>query len=78
MKIAWAILLISAGTDFIITAATAVTAAMVESASGQLPGYPTLLLGVLGGLVAAARTVQQALKATPDTTAALKGEQGGT
>lgn len=74
MKLAWIVLLISAFTDFIITVATGLTAAMVESASGQLPTYPTLLLAVLGGLVAAARTIQQALKATPTISAALKGE----
>lgn len=78
MKIAWLTLIISAVTDFIITSATALTTAMVSSGSAELPGKAVLLLAGLGGLVSAARTIQQALKATPENTAALKGTGDGT
>ncbi len=77
MKSAWTILLISALTDFIITAATAITSAMVASESATMPGTPIILLAVLGGVVSAARTIQQALKATPEMTATLKGTGDG-
>lgn len=74
MKVAWVILLISAGTDFIITVATALTSAMVAMGTAEFPSKPVLLLAGLGGLVAMSRTIQQALKATPETSAALKGD----
>lgn len=74
MKIAWLVLIISAFTDFIITAATAVTSAMVGAGNAELPGKAVIILALLGGLVSASRTVQQALKQTPETTKALKGE----
>ena len=73
MKIAWLILLISAFTDFVITAGTALTTAMVAQGTAQMPSAAILLLAVIGGLVSGARTVQQALKATPEQTAALRG-----
>lgn len=73
MKTAWAILLISALTDFIITGATAITSAMVATGSAEIPSKAVVILAVLGGLVAAARTIQQALKATAETSAALRG-----
>jgi len=77
MKIAWLVLIISALTDFIITAATAVTSAMVGSGSTDFPNKAVLLLAVLGGLVSGARTIQQALKTTPEQTEALKGTGDG-
>lgn len=77
MKIAWLTLIISAVTDFIITAATALTTAMVSTGTAELPGKAVLLLALLGGVVSGARTVQQALKATPENTAALKGTGDG-
>lgn len=77
MKIAWTVLCISAITDFLITAATAITSAMVAMGDAQLPGQAVLVLAFLGGLVSAARTIQGALKTTPETTAALKGTGDG-
>jgi hypothetical protein len=73
VKIAWLILSISAFTDFVITAATALTTAMVATGSAQLPNSAIVILAVLGGLVSGARTIQQALKATPEQSAALRG-----
>lgn len=59
----WTILLVSAGTDFVITVGTALTAAMVaQGGEAQLPGWPVVLLSVIGGIVAFSRTVQQYLK----------------
>ena len=74
MKVAWLILIISAATDFIITASTALTSAMVAMGTAEMPSRAVLLLAFLGGLVSASRTIQQALKATPETAAALKGQ----
>lgn len=73
MKIAWLVLSISAFTDFVITAATAVTSAMIATGSAQWPNKAVVLLAVLGGVVSAARTIQQALKATTEQSAALRG-----
>lgn len=73
MKIAWVILLISAFTDFIIVAVPTVISAMVSTGTVSMPSKATVLLACLFGLVALARTVQGALKATPETSAALKG-----
>ena len=72
MKIAWAILLITALTDFLITGGTAIMTVMSETKNG-LPGMSAWIAAGIGGLIVAARTVQQALKATPATTADLKG-----
>jgi len=77
MKNAWFVLIISALTDFVITGATAVTSAMVSTGSANFPSNAVIMLAVLGGLVSAARTIQQALKATPETTMALKGTGDG-
>lgn len=73
MKVAWLVLIISAFTDFIITAGTALTTAMVAAGSAQLPTPAIILLAIIGGLVSGARTIQQALKATPEQSAALRG-----
>lgn len=78
MKTAWFVLLISAFTDFIITAATSLTAAMVASGSAELPNRAVIVLSILGGLIAAGRTIQQALKSTPETVTALRGGQATT
>ena len=64
----WLILLVSAMTDFIINAGTALTAAMVVQGNAMLPTWPVLLLAGIGGLVSASRTVQQALKASEAAT----------
>lgn len=73
MKQAWIVLLVSAFTDFIINAGTALTSAMVATGNAAMPSKAVVILALIGGLVAFSRTVQQALKATPETTAALKG-----
>src|SRR5262245_48447314 len=62
MKIAWTVLLITAFTDFIIASGTGLTTAMVESRTVGLPSANAIILSIVGGLVVAARTVQQALK----------------
>jgi hypothetical protein len=69
MKIAWTILIISAFTDFIITGGTALGTAMVATKDASMPSAPAMLLAGIGGIVAAARTIQQALKAaqSPET-----------
>lgn len=69
MKSAWFTLLISALTDFMITAGTAFLVLPPDVNLGKRQ-----VLGILiGGGVAFARTIQQKLNATPDTVAALKG-----
>ena len=73
MKTEWAILLISAITDFIISTGTALSAAMVATGEARLPNDAVLVLALVGGLVAAARTIQQTLKATPESIEKLKG-----
>lgn len=75
MKIAWVVLLISALTDFIINAGTALGSAMVATGSAAFPSQAVVLLAFLGGLVAASRTIQQALRSTPETASVLKGDQ---
>jgi hypothetical protein len=62
MKVAWIIVLISAATDAVISAGTALVAAMMSSGSATLPSRAIWLLIATGGLVAFSRTVQQALK----------------
>lgn len=74
MKTAWAILLISALTDFIISAGTAITAAMVATGSAQMPDTPVIVLSVIGGVVAFARTIQQALKSSAELKAEVTGQ----
>jgi hypothetical protein len=72
MKSAWTILLISAFTDFIITFAVGLQVGNAASATAY-PSGPTLLYSAIGGVVVAARTIQQALKATSADAAALRG-----
>ena len=73
MKYFWSILCISAGTDLVINAGTAYIAAMTEAGTGQLPGWGTVIVALIGGLVAGARTLQQGLK-TLAAWAAKRGE----
>lgn len=73
MKIEWTILLISALTDFILAFAGGMTAGNAASAT-TYPTGPTLFYSTLFALGVGMRTIQQALKATPATSAALKGE----
>ena len=74
MKSEWAVLIISAFTDFVISAGTSLTAAMVATGEAHIPNEAVLMLSMLGGMVAAARTIQPALKAAPNSAAKLKGE----
>lgn len=74
MKTAWVILIVSALTDFTITVSASLTASMLATRVAELPNQSAMLLALLGGLVSASRTIQQALKATPETSAALKGD----
>jgi hypothetical protein len=62
MKTAWAILLISAITDMLISSGTAISAAMVATGSTVMPTTPVIVLSLIGGIVAFARTIQQGLK----------------
>lgn len=71
MKAAWFILIVSALTDFFITAGTAWNA--VVSAHVVIT-RDTVITVLVGGLISFSRTIQQALKATPEHTAALKGD----
>lgn len=68
------VLVISAFTDFIINAGTALGTAMVAQGNAAIPSTAVIILACIGGLVAAARTVQQALKTTPETIAGLRGD----
>lgn len=74
MTYAWIILLISALTDFGINAIPVIMAAMMATGSAAVPSKAILILGALTGSLAALRTIQQALKSTPETSAALKGD----
>ncbi len=58
----WVVILISAGTDFIIASFGALTAAMLAKGDAMMPTYPVLLVSFGTGAVAAARTIQQALR----------------
>lgn len=74
MKSEWVILLVSAFTDAIISGGTSLASAMVATGSIQVPSAAVMILSAIGAAVAAARTIQQALKATPAATAALRGD----
>ena len=71
LRVAWTVLLISAMTDFFITSGTAW---VTFASTGQSPTKMAIATMIVGGLIAAARTIQQALKSTPETAAALKGD----
>jgi len=71
MKTAWTILAVSAFTDFIISFGTALSAAMLAADKAQIPDWPALIIALIGGAVASARTIQQALKASVETKAAI-------
>ena len=74
MKVQWTILIITALTDLIISSGGALSAAMLATGSATMPNNAAILFALVSGLVIAARTVQQALKATPDTIANLTGQ----
>jgi len=71
VKVAWAILLISALTDGLIAFGTGL---MVGNATtgATYPTGPTLFYSAIGSAILALRTIQQALKALP-ATADLRG-----
>lgn len=73
MKIQWTIVLISALTDFMIVMGGCLSGAMIAVGTTVMPSQAVFLLGFILGAVAAARTIQQALKITPDISAALVG-----
>jgi len=75
MKVAWAVLLISALTDFLINSGTSLMAAMMATGSAAMPSSAVILVVLIGGVVQAARTIQQALKVTPEISAALRGNE---
>ncbi len=77
IKIAWFNLLVSAFTDFGITVATSLVTVMVAMGDAQLPSKAAIVVALLGAFASALRTVQQALKSTPEVTAALKGTGDG-
>lgn len=60
MRIAWTILLISALTDGLVAAGGAIAAASTETS--WVPGKGAMVVAILTGVVAGARTIQQALK----------------
>lgn len=68
IKIAWTIVLVSALTDFMIAGGGAYTSAVVAYPEQHFNKEQVILVLVLG-LMAAARTVQQALKSTPEGSA---------
>ena len=74
MRIAWTILLISAFTDFLITGGTALMTTMMATKEAAMPNAAAMLVAGIGGLIASARTIQQALKAaqSPDTVEDLR------
>ncbi len=71
---AWTVLLITAFTDFVITAGGAMVTAITAMSTPDWPPRYVFLISFFLGITAAARTVQQALKATPENSAALKGD----
>lgn len=62
MKRAWFILLVSAATDFAITAGTSW---MALSGSNMPITRESVITVLAGGVIAFSRTIQQALKSTP-------------
>lgn len=66
-KTQWLIIGISAFTDSVISGASALTAAMVAGDMVQMPNRAVVVIALLGGLVAFARTIQQALRSTLDS-----------
>jgi hypothetical protein len=74
LKLAWFILLVSAVTDFVISAATSLISVMLATGSPQMPEPAVWVIVTAGGLVAAARTIQQGLKETALETATLRGD----
>jgi hypothetical protein len=75
LKRAWVILIISALTDAFLVAAAGVSSAMIATGVATMPSTPVVVVNALFGGMAFARTIQQALKATPETSAALTGER---
>lgn len=78
MKTAWVILIVSALTDFIITAGTSLGTAMVATGSAEFPSHAVMLVAIVGGAVSGARTIQQALKTAMDPQANASTQLKGT
>jgi hypothetical protein len=68
MRVAWTVLLVSAFTDFLIAGGGAYVSAVVAYPEQKFNKEQVFLFLVVG-TVAAARTIQQALKSTPEGTA---------
>ncbi len=77
MKIAWTILIVSAITDFFIAAGGAYTSAVVAF-PGQKFNAEQIVVFLVVGIVASSRTVQQALKSTPEGSAGSMALTTGT
>ncbi len=73
MKRAWIVLLISAMTDALLLVTGGVSSAMAATGVVSMPSKPVVVINLLFGAAAFFRTIQQALKATPETSAALTG-----
>lgn len=79
MKTAWAVLIISALTDFLITVGTALQASMyqTDAVTGTItvvmPSNVAIIATLLGAALIGARTIQQKLATTLSNLAELKG-----
>jgi len=78
VKIAWLILLVSALTDFAITAGGSITSAMLATGSAEIPSKGVILIALVAGIMSAARTIQQALKTNIDPGANASTQLHGT
>ena len=61
-KTAVLLLAISAGVDFLMAFSAALTASILASEWGALPNWSSLVVAGLGGITAAARSLQPVLK----------------
>ena len=61
----WLILIVSFGSDFVISAGGCLTTAMVATGDTQMPSTPVLLFAIVTGLVAASRRIQALLSPSP-------------
>ena len=67
----WVIIVLSALTDFLITAGGTLMGAIVESGTKTMPSPLIILVAVLAGLVASAKEVRSQLHLAPAEAAAL-------
>jgi hypothetical protein len=73
MVTSWVVLLVTAATDFLIVGGTSLMTAMMATGTAELPARSVLIVSAIGGVVAMARTIQSALRSTPEFAAMLKG-----